>query len=136
MKWRHGIFEICPYCFASRDGAGHKRLGPRLARVHHYTCGCSIEEWHTQKRQFLQCHVTSSCAGGNLVLSRSLSAIVNQKNLTTIELIKDHMKLAERACSYLSYKIHHAVSNYMRVNDNWRLPPIPQIRSLTRPIYK
>jgi hypothetical protein len=91
-----------------------------------------VEEWYTERRRYLQSHVTAACAGGCLVLSRSLSAIVNEKNLGTLELLKDHLRIAEKACNFLAYRMYYAVKDFAIINDNWRLPPIPQIKSLTK----
>jgi hypothetical protein len=138
MKFRDGIFVVCPYCQSARmwSGVGPDRVfyqctDLKNSRYHKFSCGCSILEAEMDKdiRNNMFCSVESVCPGAVVALSKGLYAVMNKYDLWTMTTFQQTEQHAIALGNITSSAIHDAIRNSSMMQDNWRLPPIPNLPS-------
>lgn len=143
MKFRNGVFQLCPYCMAPRSHIEYFPLGRRFfqndyvkdARGHRFLCGCVITEAAIDKYDKsdspggIFVAVDKPCKEAMIVLSRALYAVVKKHDLATITSFAACDKMAIEAGNVTAAMIHRAIRNSSMLQDNWRLPPIPCLES-------
>lgn len=153
MKWRDGVFVICPFCSAprisgdSRDGGKMiqlyndkklKQADCARTRRHTYKCDCEIvEAWldapkHTRADERSAMFIVKQCAMANMVLSKALSYVVTRHDLSTLCTFDQAELIAGKAANITALAIYRNVRNSSLIQDNYRLPPIPLLESHAR----
>lgn len=146
MKWREGIFTLCPYCMSPRIMG---RIGPahkfhqctelRRTKSHEYRCGCVIIEGEILQyttSEFAFVCVDKVCPGAMAVLSKGLYGVINKWDLSTLTLFESAEKHAIEIGNLTAAAIHQAIRTSSMMQDCWRLPPIPCLDSHVKLVAK
>jgi hypothetical protein len=152
MKWRDGVFAICPFCAAKRV-AGDQREGGKIlyyhrdremvekdclrTRRHYYGCGAEIVEgWLDTKHGDPKCHsaatVVLACPTAMMTLSKGLTYLIQYHDLSTLCTFDQAELIAESCANVTALAIYRNVRKSALVQDNYRLPPIPMMDTHAR----
>jgi hypothetical protein len=145
MKWRDGVYCLCPWCSSPRtsgdfipeykvkiyndDVTTYDKVVK--ARKHKYKCGCSIIEAenqnHLRSAEIQYLTPTALCPAALVTMGKALSMVATKFDLSTITDADTCESIAETLGNLTAKTIYHNIRNYSVLYDNYRLPPIPMM---------
>lgn len=143
MKWRDGVYSICPFCSSpSKGGEFYPEYVVQIynddmskydkvvkARKHIYRCGCSIIEAenqnHLRSAEIQYLTPTAICPAAYVTLGKALSMVATKYDLSTITDFDTCESIAEAAGNLTAKAIYHHVRTQSLLYDHFRLPPVP-----------
>jgi hypothetical protein len=142
MKWRTGTLSVCPLCCKRRvDGETLwdypftdelKKVHTLPARKHIYRCGTEIIEAqrpYNGSEIYSHMVITKWCSAGSVVLSKAITYVANHYDLSTLSSIDLCDYMSDRAANITAKMISIAIRHIYKVQDKFRLPPIPCLES-------
>ncbi len=143
MKFREGIFTVCPFCQYDRAKfadmrAAHGKLEWKDTRTHQFMCGAVLQEARIiyrenyrgrRKAPHFTINLIRPCAGSLDILTAALFTVCKKWDLSTIKSMEDQERLYLETTNLTALAIHRAIRKSTMMQDMWRLPPIPNLPS-------
>ena len=145
MKWRTGVYAVCPWCLSKRvngetlseytfsyvDSDGKTKKHVLAARRQIYQCGSQIieseKDYHRRNNLTINHYLVAThlCPAAMVTFSKALTMIANYHDLSTLTNYETCELIAEKTANYTSLAIHQALRSSPVLQDKFRLPPIP-----------
>lgn len=142
MKFREGVFAVCPFCQYDRAKfadmrSTHGRNEWRDTRTHQFMCGAVLQEARISVRDGVKrkrpphftINLIRPCAGSMDILTAALFTVCKKWDLSTIKSMEDQEKIYMETTNLTALAIHRAIRKSVMMQDMWRLPPIPNLPS-------